>query len=313
MVDLKISLPDNFLEEEVRCGYVITTKMKEIWAVEIDLLCEFIRVCKKHDIQFYADGGTAIGCVRHGGFIPWDDDIDLAVGRDEYNRLCDVSYEFEYPYYFQTEQTDPGVLRGHIQIRNSETTAILSEELNYKFKYNQGIFIDIFPKDNIPDNDEEFEAYIKEIFKIKDQLGRYKRILLVRDPVMYNFSFKKGIKNLVKNICSPVVKVLYRRKYQYYEKLMCKYKGKKTKRVCNIPVSIKRNYKRCISPADFLYNKPINFKFEFIELPVPSNYDEVLRATYGDYMEFVIGNNTHGGIIFDTCVSYREFLKRLIR
>ncbi|MDD5999955.1 MAG: hypothetical protein PUC55_09690, partial [Lachnospiraceae bacterium] len=61
MVDLKITLPEGFLDEEVRCGYTVTHEMKEVWAVELDLLSEFMRVCKKHDIQFYTDGGTTIG------------------------------------------------------------------------------------------------------------------------------------------------------------------------------------------------------------------------------------------------------------
>ena len=107
MVNLKISLPEGFLDEEVRDGYKVSHEMKKVWAVELDLLAEFQRVCKKHNIKYIASGGTMLGAVRHKGFIPWDDDIDLMMLREEYEKLCIVApSEFKHPYYFQTDRTD---------------------------------------------------------------------------------------------------------------------------------------------------------------------------------------------------------------
>lgn len=75
MVDLNIELPKGFLEEEVRCGYTVTRKMKEVWAVELDLLKEFKRVCNKYDLKYCADGGTLLGAIRHQdlflGMMTW--------------------------------------------------------------------------------------------------------------------------------------------------------------------------------------------------------------------------------------------------
>ena len=100
MVDLNIVLPDGFLNEEVRCGYTVTKQMKEVWAVELDMLEKLLSVCKKHDIKIFASGGTMLGAVRHQGFIPWDDDIDMMMFRDDYEKLCKVAQEeFEYPYF----------------------------------------------------------------------------------------------------------------------------------------------------------------------------------------------------------------------
>ena len=79
MVDLKLDYGKDFLKEEVRCDYTIDSEMKRIWAVELDLVNELKRVCDKYGIQYFADGGTLLGAIRHKGFIPWDNDIDLCM------------------------------------------------------------------------------------------------------------------------------------------------------------------------------------------------------------------------------------------
>lgn len=121
MVELKsIDLPANFLEEEIRDEFLVDVKRKQVWAVELDLFLKFVTVCRKYNLRYYADSGTLLGAVRHQGFIPWDDDMDFVMFRDDYDKLCEVGEkEFGHPYFFQSERTDPGTIRGHIQIRNS--------------------------------------------------------------------------------------------------------------------------------------------------------------------------------------------------
>ncbi|MEE3413068.1 MAG: LicD family protein, partial [Bacteroidales bacterium] len=97
MVDLKVTLPKDFLQEEKRDGFVVSPAMKEVWAVELDLLAEFQRVADKHKINYIASGGTMLGAVRHKGFIPWDDDVDIMMLRKDYNKLLSVAGEFEHP------------------------------------------------------------------------------------------------------------------------------------------------------------------------------------------------------------------------
>ena len=77
--------PDSsFFREEIRNGFLVTEKMKRIWYTEISLLQELDRVCKKYGLRYFAEYGTLLGAVRHKGFIPWDDDIDVAMFRDDY-------------------------------------------------------------------------------------------------------------------------------------------------------------------------------------------------------------------------------------
>ena len=104
----QLEIADSFYQEEERCGYVVSAHMKKVWAVELDLLYQLQQVCEKYGIQYYASGGTILGAERHKGFIPWDDDIDIMMLRDQYDLLCTHADEFEDPYFFQICETDKG-------------------------------------------------------------------------------------------------------------------------------------------------------------------------------------------------------------
>ena len=185
MVDLKLQLPDGFLNEEVRCGYTVTKQRKEVWAVELDLLQEFMRVCNKYGLKYCADGGTLLGAIRHHGFIPWDDDLDIAMLRSDFEKLNEVApAEFKKPYFWQTEETDKGSARGHAQLRNSDTTGIIKTEYERQRNnnFNQGIFIDIFPFDTVVDDEEKLA---EQDLKRMELLTKYREILDSGDYFYY--------------------------------------------------------------------------------------------------------------------------------
>lgn len=80
-----------FFEDEVRDGFFVPAEMKHAWAAELEVLSEVDRICKKYNIQYYADWGTLLATVRHEGFIPWDDDLDIVMKREDYKRFLEVA------------------------------------------------------------------------------------------------------------------------------------------------------------------------------------------------------------------------------
>ena len=125
---LKLQFDDSFFHEETRCDYLVDEKTKKIWAVQIDLLAELLRVCREHDIKVSAFAGTVLGAVRHKGFIPWDDDIDVCMDRENFNKLLAITDTFNYPYFLQTAYNDQEFFIGYARLRNTLTTGVISWE-----------------------------------------------------------------------------------------------------------------------------------------------------------------------------------------
>lgn len=119
-----------------------------MWFAELQLLEKFIDVCNKHGLSYQLVGGSLLGAIRHKGFIPWDDDIDVGMLRPDYDRFVQLAKnELEAPFFLQTPLTDPGRNIDYVQIRNSATTAIDLRYVDDHNTFNQGIFIDIFSID----------------------------------------------------------------------------------------------------------------------------------------------------------------------
>ena len=135
-------------EEERIADYRVSDKMKRIWNVELQMLDRVDEICKKHGLTYFVVHGTLLGAVRHKGFIPWDDDLDIGMLREDYDRFLEAAAsELEPPYVIQNMWTEKDCFfGGYTRIRNSFTTGIQAGEIGHRS--NQGIWIDVLPLDN---------------------------------------------------------------------------------------------------------------------------------------------------------------------
>lgn len=299
MLPIQIELPDGFLDEEVRCGYTVSAEMKKLWAVELDLLAEFDRVCRKHGLTYFAFGGTLLGAIRHQGFIPWDDDIDVVMFREDYRKLTRIAAEeFQHPYFFQTPFTDCGLVMGGSRLRNSNTTVSNDAEARRPYK-NKGIFLDIFVLDNVPDSE-------RKLRRLKSELKIYWRLL--RYAAYYDCYFEPGktysAKRLLAGKIALALKGLFgmEKLSRGYERRCARYGDRATERIA--PLEFSRG--KDVYPRSW-YQGLSYVPFEHIQVPVPDAYDQLLTASFGDYMVMKRVPAVHRPFTFDAETPYSEF------
>jgi len=140
--------------------------LRKAQLVMLEMLVEFDAICKKHHLQYWLDSGTLLGAVRHQGFIPWDDDIDLSMPLEDYNRFQEIAQsELSENIFFQTAETDPSFKADYIKLRSNKVDIIEFHEKDKELAYHQGVFVDIFPMLTLPSSDFHQEFY-SDIFKL---------------------------------------------------------------------------------------------------------------------------------------------------
>lgn len=263
-------IPESFLNPEVRNDFVVDEKRKKVWMVCLDMLMEIDRVCKKHDITYFLGYGSLLGAIRHKGFIPWDDDLDIVMKRKDYEKFITLSEEFKHPYFLQIPDSDPGYYHTHAKIRNSNTSAF-SPMTGYE-GFNQGMWLDIFQLDN---------------FVYEDGLERYEKIKALNidegtQMRLHNPNLDEKNKERVKEYLSRNVDPM--QTYRSVESIASKYKDCETEYISSIIVSLYAYEKNIFFSEDF--SDTITTTFEGFSFPIPKGYDRILRTIYNNYWEF---------------------------
>jgi lipopolysaccharide cholinephosphotransferase len=289
-------ISEDFLKEEDIGGFKVTRELKELQAIEFDLLVKFDEVCRKHKLTYFLIAGTLLGAVRHKGFIPWDDDVDVIMPRADYEKFNLLSSEFNAPYFLQTPETDKGYLYSITKIKNSETSGV--NPLRAGFGFNFGLWIDVFPLDKCVLEDRE--AIWKEI----DMLNSFNSAYMKIPQKEIN---KKGIDLLRNHTDLSPQQALNR-----ITELAKKHINDDTEYVSEYTTTV-YNWKKLVWKAvDF--SETIQMPFCTRSFPVPVGFDNVLRVLYGNYMELPQIEDlktNHSGNIFDANRSYRDVYKEL--
>lgn len=287
-------LPSSFFKEEKLSGFVVSNKRKKIWAVELDLLSQFIKVCEKYNLTYFLIGGSLLGAVRHRGIIPWDDDIDVGMPRKDYDKFLKLGFEFKAPYFLQTPYSDEGYAYSYAKIRNTETTCIVPM-FQYQH-FNHGIFIDIFPYENWSQEDEN--NIFNRIHKLAYDNSTFMRLT---NPNLDEKNKERVRLWPGKN---------YIEVYEDIQRLASQYKDMTTDKIAKVVFAYNLS-QEVHSISD--YKETIVVDFNNLKVRIPVGYNTILFNYFGpNYMDFPPVDQRSGGhdsAIFDPDKSYKFYLK----
>ena len=241
--------------------------IEEAKKIELDILDFIDSFCKEHGINYCINYGTLIGAIRHKGFIPWDDDIDLSMTRENYERFIQLFSEKQSRYQMLSLETDDQYFNNFIKIVDPTTKII--DTRNTK-TYDSGVFIDIFPMDTFNDTKVVDICYKLESFKLLS-FSKHKNI------VYGDSKLKDLIRTLFWLLLRPVSPRFFANQI---EKQIQKYRVENGKYIAFIPSKAKEKE---IFPRD-MFDELIETPFEHLVLPAPKRFDVVLKQFYDDYM-----------------------------
>ncbi len=280
----KMGHSNDFFRDEVRNGFYIPTAIKQAWAETLDVLAEIDRICKKHDIKYLADWGTLLGAVRHGGFVPWDDDLDICMLRDDYVRfrqVADQELSGEYVIHDFERKENHWLFLARVV-----NHAVMCFDTAYLDKHNNFPWlagVDIFVKDYLYADDDRESQRDKDVMYL----------ITVADGIINGSLSRQAVSAHIHEInrrYSVKLPAKYREHdmavalYKLAEQQMSKVKPSETGRVGQIfPWVLK--YGPGMGEDKELYENTINLPFEDTTIPVPADYHKVLASRYGNYCE----------------------------
>lgn len=281
--------PQSFFESEIREDFLVDSTMKAVWAAGLEVLAFIASVCEKYQIPWFADWGTLLGAVRHQGYVPWDDDMDICLLKDDYNRLMEVlPKEMPEGWVLRYEGSTEPQEQYWACLFNSHGICIEKKFLETFHGCPFIVGVDIFQLDYIP-RDEKFREWELAVFKLI-----HKTVLLLKKKEKTPED-EKDIRDALKVITRETKQKIDKSKdiisqlWRIADKLTSTVKEQDADYVANfLSYETKGRLfdKHWYDDTDYL-------PFETVELPVPINYDEVLKVEYGNYMVFERNTQSH--------------------
>ena len=250
--------------------------IQDVQRIELEILLELDRICKESNIPYQLFGGTLLGAVRHKGFIPWDDDVDICMKRKDYERFISIaSSKLNSKYFLQTCFSDPESIIQFAKIRKNGT--VYENAVDNSPTTHTGIWIDIFPLDNIPDNNLLF--------------------WIQRMKIKFFYAITTSSVKARVTLCQSKLKKILRLIFYYYLKIVSKesidrkldslfkkYDFCSTKNMSHLTNGTEKWISYGFMRTIENYDDVIELEFCGYKFPCPRNYDEVLKSIYGNYM-----------------------------
>lgn len=256
--------------------------MNPIQQEEFNILCEFDRICKVHQLKYTLAYGTMIGAVRHHGFIPWDDDVDVIMIREEYDKLLEViDKELDEDYIFVDQNREKNYWYGFGKIRSKKV--LLPEKSTEHLGINQGVWIDIFPFDAMPNDPVKAEDQKKKLKKYHNHFVAF----VFTHPQKGDGFPKKIVKSIFYGFNRLFAKInpTLKSTYKKMEQEAMQYNGLGMDNYNGLTLNYTdREYEgSVVSKAQLI--KTVEVQFESKKFPILESYDSFLTGIYGDYME----------------------------
>ncbi len=268
-------------------------ELRKAQLLMLSILKEVHRVCEENGIHYFLSDGTLIGAVRHNGFIPWDDDIDIGMLREDYEKFCLHAHEIlPENLVIQNEYTDPGYGQCFSKVILQGTKWVENVAKKTSRKY-FGLYIDIFPYDKIT-VDKKKQKKQGKLFKLIK--------FLIFTKLGYKISYKSHFRQFVYNTCYGIAKIITmfvpaKVLFKQRNKIIFKYKDLTEDYIIT---KFGGSYLKNINPLESFKNLELH-QFEDTQFYIPCAYDSILRNLYGDYMKIPDASEiqTHGIEEFD--------------
>lgn len=286
-----LQFPDSYFEDEVRDGFYVPSMIKRAWATALDVLCEVDRICCKYNIKYYAEWGTLLGAVRHAGFIPWDDDLDIGMMRTDYRKFCEVApKEFNESFQIFTFNTQKDFHHFLARVVCKNRICFEDEHLRrfHGFPYIAGL--DIFVHDNVSDDamlQEKCEKTAEYVITVADAIGDGRLNKAQETEAL------RRINNMLHVNCTSIEDKEQERiqLYNVAESVFASFEHEKCMEMTQMmPHSL---YGRHLRIPKKFYEKLVRIPFENTTIPVPAGFDAMLKRRYGDYMKLVRNAGGH--------------------
>ena len=293
-------LRKRFLEPETRCETYISAERKAAWKVLLDILEMVIGICERHGLSYYICAGSLLGAARHGGIIPWDDDVDVEMPRRDYDKFLSlVQAELPKGYFAQTSATDEEFIITHLKIRKDGTAGVDYKHGKKLKCFHMGIFLDVFPLDGVP-------ASVADEDRIESELAHLREIRASAFRRRHKHAILGWLKSLANRLRFRLMGG--RRLFERREALLRAHDMSATEE-CVLAPSEFHFRSRFRRSSSFYREGFVELPFEYLTVRAPVRYEELLTVTYGDWHKFVKGSAMHPELILDATHDYRDVLR----
>lgn len=244
------------------------TTLRKVQLRLVDMMVEIDKICRKHNIQYWITFGTLLGAVRHGGFIPWDDDLDIGMLSDDLKRFIEIApKELPENLFLQTNETDPSFRRPIVRVRLKNSLFITPNE-DFTRDYNKGLYIDLFEAIPYPQVNPAFQRFLFKWY--------------IKTNSFFYFRQHVTLKNHIATITFPIIN------------LGCTIIWF----ILNLGPKNNVGYKKQLNDVGTVYTKDMVFpltdiQFEDHTFLGPADPDRCLKASYGDYMKIPPKDKRH--------------------